>query len=78
MAAPVLLAKGADSWATDMRALARRHGIPIYERKPLARLLFRTGQLGQAIPADAYVDVARLYADLEAKSRGLAKYEVRP
>jgi len=78
MAAPVMLAKGADSWATEMRALARRHGIPIYERKPLARLLFRTGQLGQAIPADAYVDVARLYADLEAKQRGLAEYEVRP
>lgn len=78
MAAPILLAKGADSWAADMRAMARRHGIPIYERKPLARLLFRTGQLGQAIPADAYVDVARLYADLEAKQRGLAEYEVRP
>ena len=47
MAAPVLLAKGADSWAAEMRALARRHGIPIYERKPLARQLFRAGQLGQ-------------------------------
>jgi flagellar biosynthesis protein FlhB len=78
MAAPVMLAKGADSWAADMRALARRHGIPIYERRPLARQLFRLGQLGQAIPADAYVEVARVYADLEAKQRGLAEYEVRP
>jgi flagellar biosynthetic protein FlhB len=77
MAAPVLLAKGADSWAADMRTLARRHGIPIYERKPLARLLFRQGQLGQAIPADSYVDVARIYADLEARRRGIAEYEVR-
>ena len=57
--------------------MARRHGIPIYERKPLARLLFRIGQLGQFIPADTYVDVARLYADLEAKRRGAAEYEVR-
>ena len=32
---PMLLAKGADSWAADMRALARRHGIPIY-RTPAA------------------------------------------
>jgi flagellar biosynthesis protein FlhB len=77
MAAPVMLAKGADSWAAEMRALARRHGIPIYERKPLARQLFQVGQLGQPIPADAYLDVARIYADLDAKRRGLAEYEVR-
>jgi flagellar biosynthetic protein FlhB len=77
MAAPVLLAKGADSWAAEMRALARRHGIPIYERKPLARKLFRLGSIGNAIPADVYVDVARIYADLDAKKRGLAEYEVR-
>lgn len=77
MAAPILLAKGADSWAAEMRALARRHGIPIYERKPLARLLFRQGQIGQLIPGDSFVDVARIYADLDARQRGLAEYEVR-
>jgi flagellar biosynthesis protein FlhB len=78
MAAPILLAKGADSWAAEMRALARRHNIPIYERKPLARLLFRQGQIGHHIPVDSFVDVARIYADLDARSRGLAEYEVRP
>lgn len=78
MAAPVLLARGADSWAAEMRTLARRHGIPIYERRPLARQLFRIGTLGQPIPADCYVEVARIYADLEAKRRGLAEYEVGP
>jgi len=78
MAAPVVLAKGADSWAADMRAMARRHGIPIYERKPLARQLFRFGQIGQPIPPDSYVDVARIYAQLEARERGLVEYEVRP
>jgi flagellar biosynthetic protein FlhB len=77
MAAPIMLAKGADSWAAEMRATARRHGIPIYQRKPLARLLFRSGQLGQSIPADSYLDVARIYAELDAKQRGLAEYEVR-
>jgi flagellar biosynthesis protein FlhB len=78
MSAPVLLARGADSWAAEMRSLARRHGIPIYERRPLARQLFRLGALGQPIPADCYVDVARIYADLEAKRRGIAEYEVSP
>jgi len=78
MAAPVLLARGADSWAAEMRSLARRHGVPIYERRALARQLFRIGQIGQPIPAESYVDVARIYADLEARARGLAEYEVRP
>jgi flagellar biosynthesis protein FlhB len=78
MGAPVLLAKGADSWAADMRAMARRHGIPIYERRKLARMLFRQGQLGAPIPADSYLDVARIYAELEARRRGIAEYEVRP
>jgi flagellar biosynthesis protein FlhB len=77
MAAPIMLAKGADSWAAEMRATARHHGIPIYQRKPLARLLFRSGQLGQPIPSDSYLDVARIYAELDAKQRGLAEYEVR-
>jgi flagellar biosynthetic protein FlhB len=77
MGAPVVLAKGADSWAAQMRDLARRHGIPIYQRKPLARLLFRCGQIDAPIPSDSYVDVARIYADLDAKRRGLAEYEVR-
>ena len=78
MAAPVLLARGADSWAAEMRELARRHGIPIYQRRSLARKLFRSAQLDHPIPADCYVDVARIYADLEARARGLAEYEVRP
>lgn len=78
MAAPILLAKGADAWAAEMRALAHRHGIPIYQRKPLARALFRQGQIGQFIPGDSFVDVARIYADLEARRRGIAEYEVRP
>jgi flagellar biosynthetic protein FlhB len=77
MAAPVLLAKGAESWAAEMRAVARRHGIPIHERKSLARQLFRFGQIGHPIPAETYVDVARIYAQLEARQRGLVEYEVK-
>jgi len=78
MAAPVMIARGADSWAAEMRAVARRHGIPIFERRKLARQMFRSAMLDQPIPADTYVDVARIYAELEAKRRGLAEFEVRP
>jgi flagellar biosynthetic protein FlhB len=77
MGAPVMVARGADSWAAEMRSLARRHGIPIYERRKLARQLFRSATLDHPIPADTYVDVARIYAELDARRRGLAQYEVR-
>jgi flagellar biosynthetic protein FlhB len=78
MGAPVMIARGADAWAAEMRAVARRHGIPIFERRKLARQMFRSATLDQAIPPDTYVDVARIYAELEARARGLAQFEVRP
>ncbi len=76
MAAPHVIAKGADAWALEMRAIARQHGVPVYERRKLARHLFRRGQLDQPIPPDAFLDVARTYADLEAQRRRAGRYEV--
>ena len=76
MNAPCVIAKGTDAWAVDMKALARRHGIPVFERRSLARLLFRRAQIDQAIPTEAYVEVARIYADVEAGKRRAMRYEV--
>jgi flagellar biosynthetic protein FlhB len=76
MSAPQVIAKGADDWALRMKELARRHGIAIFERRKLARRLFRQGQVDRAIPPDTYLEVARVYADLEAARRGLARYEI--
>lgn len=76
MRAPQVIAKGADAWAIEMKAMARRSNVPIYERRPLARKLLRSGEVDRAIPADCYVDVARLYADIEATKRRLIRYEV--
>lgn len=80
MNAPVVLAKGSDQWVAEMKAIARRHGVPILERRSLARLLFKRGVLDQPIPAAAFVDVARVYADLEQPvhngRRGEGRYEV--
>jgi flagellar biosynthetic protein FlhB len=64
MNAPVVLAKGCDSWAQEMKSIARQNGVPILERRRLARQLFRHGLLDQPIPADSFVDVARVYAEL--------------
>ncbi len=76
MTAPQVIAKGADRWAVDMKAIARAHGVPLYERRALARSLFRHALLDQPIPSDSFVDVARIYADVDAARRRAARYEV--
>ncbi len=60
MVAPMILAKGADLIAEKIRELAREHGIPIVENKPLARTIFKTLKIGQAIPRELYTAVAEV------------------
>lgn len=76
MSAPIVLAKGAEAWAQEMRTLAAKHGIPRFENRQLARLLFRRSQIDQPIPSEAFLDVARLYAELGRRERDEARYEV--
>ena len=45
-----------------IRRIAAQHGIPIVERKPLARMLHRTVEVGDPIPPDAYAAVAEVLA----------------
>lgn len=72
MSAPNVIAKGSERWAKDMRELAGRYGVPVFERKSLARALFRKGQLDHPVPVDTFIDVARLYADLGEYQRARA------
>jgi flagellar biosynthetic protein FlhB len=74
MDAPIVIAKGTDSWARKMRALAGRHSIPVFERRRLARLLFRRAQVDQPIPMESFVDVARVYAELNESKRNQLSY----
>ena len=62
MAAPRIVAMGADHIAMRIRQIATRSGIPIVERKPLARALFANAKVGQEIPADHYKAVAEILA----------------
>jgi len=62
MSAPRLTAKGADYLARRIRELAMIHGVPIVERPPLARALYRTVDVGQEIPAEFYKAVAEVLA----------------
>lgn len=62
MVAPKVMAKGADYAALRIRQLALRHGIPIVERKPLARALFESVEVGQYIPERFYHAIAEILA----------------
>jgi flagellar biosynthetic protein FlhB len=62
MAAPVMLAKGADLVAEKIKEIARKHNIPIVENKPLARTMFKTLKIGHAVPRSLYNAVAEVLA----------------
>ena len=60
--APVVLAKGENRFAQRIKALAAEHGVPTVENKPVARLLFAMGKVGETIPAELYSAVAAILA----------------
>jgi flagellar biosynthetic protein FlhB len=62
MAAPVVVAKGARLMAQRIKREANWHGIPIIENPPLAQALYRSVEVGQAIPAKLYAAVAEILA----------------
>lgn len=67
--APVVVAKGADELALRIRTEARRHGVPLKENRPIARALFASAQVGEAIPVALYKAVAQLLASIYTASR---------
>jgi flagellar biosynthetic protein FlhB len=60
--APVVLAKGENRFAQRLKALAAEHGVPTVENKPVARLLFGLGRVGETIPPQLYQAVAEILA----------------
>ncbi|MEW6379307.1 MAG: flagellar biosynthesis protein FlhB [bacterium] len=62
MAAPTVIAKGAGFVAEKIKEIAREHGIPLVENKPLAQLLYKTVDIGKAIPPHLYQAVAEILA----------------
>lgn len=58
MEAPQVVSKGMNLLAQQIKALAAEHGIPILENKPLAQGLYKTVEVGEAIPAALYQAVA--------------------
>ena len=62
MAAPIVLVKGAGVLAQRIRRLALENNIPVVERKPLARLLYKEVEPGHPVPDDSYAAIAEVLA----------------
>jgi flagellar biosynthetic protein FlhB len=58
--APLCVAKGLDTLALRIREVAERHGVPVIEDAPLARALYATVEIDQAIPRQHYDAVAKI------------------
>ena len=71
--APRVVAKGAGTIATKIRALAEENRVPMVEDVPLARALHKACQVGQEVPPEMYTAVATVLAFVMAlKSKGSA------
>lgn len=62
MAAPKVIAKGVDEVAIRIRQLAKEFGIPVVERRALARALYESVEVGHFIPERFYAAIAEILA----------------
>jgi flagellar biosynthetic protein FlhB len=60
MRAPIVLAKGVDLVAQNIRRIAEEHRVPVFESPKLARALYRSTDLNKEIPSGLYVAVAQV------------------
>lgn len=62
MAAPVVVAKGADAIALRIREVAKEFEVPIARIPPLARLMHQKLEIGDAVPGPLFEAVAKVLA----------------
>ncbi len=81
MIAPLLVAKGADIIAMQIRRIANENNVPILEAPPLARSLYHTTEINAAIPAGLYLAVAQVLAYIfklrKTKSNQYANHKIK-
>jgi len=77
--APTVVALGRDRVALKIREVARFNDVPLYEAPLLARALYATSRIGDEIPPDLYMAVARVLAYLfQLRRSGPTDYVPRP
>lgn len=64
MAAPRVVAKGEGAFAKRIARVARENGVPVLERKPLARALYASVKVDQEIPPNLYRAIAEILAHI--------------
>ncbi len=75
-AAPVMVAKGLDLVALQIRSVAKANDVPIMEIPPLSRAIYHSVEIGNEIPAGLYVAVAQVLAYIfQLKNGDLHEYE---
>ncbi|HHJ13664.1 MAG TPA: flagellar type III secretion system protein FlhB [Gammaproteobacteria bacterium] len=62
MAAPVVVAKGLDLVAGQIRSVAAANEVPLFEAPPLARALYYSTDIDQEVPGGLYLAVAQILA----------------
>ena len=62
--APVVIAKGADYLAFQIRDKAKEYNISVVENKPLARIIYHNVDIGMEIPPELYYAVAEILASV--------------
>lgn len=70
MRAPIVLAKGADFLALQIREMAKTMGIPIVENKPLAQALYHTIKVNHEVPESLYKAISEVISYV-FKSKGI-------
>lgn len=62
MGAPKIVAKGERLIALKIKKIAEENSVPVIEDRPLAQVLYKTGQIGFEIPVELYQAVAEILA----------------
>ena len=70
MRAPKIVAKGAGVFAQNIIRIAKENKIPVLERKPLARALFKIVDVGQEIPFEFFRAIAEILAQIYKAKNG--------
>ncbi len=79
MSAPVVVAKGRNLFAAQIREIAHWENIPMVENPPLAHVLYRTVEVGQSVPEKLYAVLAEILAAVyRAEARAAAAASSSP
>ena len=68
--APIVVAKGVDYVAFQIREIAKENNVPIVENRPVARNLYNNVPIDGVIPSDMYVAVAEILAYVFKQKNG--------